>query len=211
MVYNIWPLGSCWLCLSLDKDLQVRQVNKYYSNYLKFCFLFSQVWFQNRRAKFRRNERNMLAQRNALYGGRPMIEPQSPLEQPIAARPSPVNADYLSWTATAAYSPMSPAQYSPMGAHTMPPCTQTSPNTSSSCALAGNANYSMAPPPPPMSMSGGGAMGGASGGGGGGASGGGITHNGMGGLGTSIASLRLKAQEYNMQQTRYPIQHQMAQ
>ena len=151
----------------------------------------------------------MLAQRNALYGGgRPMPEPSlssSALEQPVAARPSPVNSDYLSWTATAAYSPVmgaphQPGQYSPMGAHTMPP--QSSPNTSSSCALAGNASYSMASPPPPV----GGHLG---------VPGGGGHHNpavGMaGGIGSSIASLRLKAQEYNMQQTRYPIPHQMAQ
>ena len=166
----------------------------------------------------------MMAQRNALYGGRPVIEPPSPLEQPIAARPSPVNADYLSWTATAAYSPMSPpmSQYSPMGAHTMPPQPVSSPNTSSSCALAGNTSYSAPPPPPqhPQVMGGAGngmtantqsPVTGGGGGVGGGGGGGVMNHNNMGGLGSSIANLRLKAQEYNMQQTRYPMQHQMAQ
>nr|XP_027222151.1 paired mesoderm homeobox protein 2-like [Penaeus vannamei] len=51
-----------------------------------------QVWFQNRRAKFRRNERSVLAQRSSSF--RPADTPPSvtpttgPVEQPLAPRPS---------------------------------------------------------------------------------------------------------------------------
>ncbi|ROT69794.1 putative paired mesoderm homeobox protein 2-like [Penaeus vannamei] len=50
------------------------------------------VWFQNRRAKFRRNERSVLAQRSSSF--RPADTPPSvtpttgPVEQPLAPRPS---------------------------------------------------------------------------------------------------------------------------
>lgn len=137
---------------------------------LVFC-LFQQVWFQNRRAKFRRNERNILAQRQSLYG-RPSLEsPPSAMEQPIAPRPTPMSPEYLSWSPSA-YSPVtSPAyhQHSPSGMpHGGPP------PTSSSCAMVGNTTYGS----PPM-------------------------------VGSSIASLRLKAREYNMHQ-HYPMTaHQM--
>uniref|UniRef100_T1J7H5 Homeobox domain-containing protein n=1 Tax=Strigamia maritima TaxID=126957 RepID=T1J7H5_STRMM len=46
-----------------------------------------QVWFQNRRAKFRRNERSILAQRSQSYTHRP--EPTTLIEQPIVPRPTP--------------------------------------------------------------------------------------------------------------------------
>ncbi|XP_022528490.1 paired mesoderm homeobox protein 1a [Astyanax mexicanus] len=69
-----------------------------------------QVWFQNRRAKFRRNERAMLASKNASllksYSG-----DVTSVEQPIVPRPAPRPSDYLSWGGSAPYSAM--ASYSP--------------------------------------------------------------------------------------------------
>ncbi|XP_023217621.1 paired mesoderm homeobox protein 2-like isoform X1 [Centruroides sculpturatus] len=50
-----------------------------------------QVWFQNRRAKFRRNERSILAQRNQTY--RNPQEAQL-IEQPIAPRPTAPNNNH---------------------------------------------------------------------------------------------------------------------
>ncbi|KAL4635068.1 paired mesoderm homeobox protein 1-like isoform X3 [Arapaima gigas] len=74
-----------------------------------------QVWFQNRRAKFRRNERAMLASKNASllksYSG-----DMTAVEQPIVPRPAPRPNDYLSWGSTSPYSAM--ATYPPTCANT---------------------------------------------------------------------------------------------
>ncbi|KAK6195393.1 hypothetical protein SNE40_000836 [Patella caerulea] len=79
-----------------------------------------QVWFQNRRAKFRRNERNMMAQRQNVYGRSPEA---TPIEQPITPRHTPMNSDYLAWSSPPAYNPSA---------------------TPSSCSLV---NHSYTPPP----------------------------------------------------------------
>uniref|UniRef100_A0A8B9HDK6 Paired related homeobox 1a n=1 Tax=Astyanax mexicanus TaxID=7994 RepID=A0A8B9HDK6_ASTMX len=75
-----------------------------------FVLLFWRVWFQNRRAKFRRNERAMLTSKNASllksYSG-----DVTSVEQPIVPRPAPRPSDYLSWGGSAPYSAM--ASYSP--------------------------------------------------------------------------------------------------
>nr|XP_023484887.1 paired mesoderm homeobox protein 2 isoform X2 [Equus caballus] len=70
-----------------------------------------QVWFQNRRAKFRRNERAMLASRSASL--LKSYSQEAAVEQPVAPRPTALSPDYLSWTASSPYSTVPP--YSPGG------------------------------------------------------------------------------------------------
>ncbi|XP_005867788.2 PREDICTED: paired mesoderm homeobox protein 1 [Myotis brandtii] len=76
-----------------------------------------QVWFQNRRAKFRRNERAMLANKNASllksYSG-----DVTAVEQPIVPRPAPRPTDYFSWGTASPYSAM--ATYSATCANNSP-------------------------------------------------------------------------------------------
>ncbi|XP_042537123.1 paired mesoderm homeobox protein 2 [Dipodomys spectabilis] len=70
-----------------------------------------QVWFQNRRAKFRRNERAMLANRSASL--LKSYSQEAAIEQPVAPRPTGLSPDYLSWPASSPYSSVPP--YSPGG------------------------------------------------------------------------------------------------
>ncbi|XP_072017757.1 paired mesoderm homeobox protein 2-like [Amphiura filiformis] len=72
-----------------------------------------QVWFQNRRAKFRRNERSQAATKSSVrrpYNG-------VSVEQPVAARPCPIATagDYTPWTSTASFNRLGVMPMSPTG------------------------------------------------------------------------------------------------
>ncbi|XP_012691604.1 paired mesoderm homeobox protein 1-like [Clupea harengus] len=73
-----------------------------------------QVWFQNRRAKFRRNERAMLASKNSSL--LKSFSSDVNVEQPMVPRPAPRPNDYMSWGSSAPYSAM--ATYPPTCANT---------------------------------------------------------------------------------------------
>ncbi|XP_069465328.1 paired mesoderm homeobox protein 2 [Ambystoma mexicanum] len=76
-----------------------------------------QVWFQNRRAKFRRNERAMLASRSASL--LKSYSQEVVMEQPVAPRPTGHNSDYLSWSSSPPYSTAPP--YTPPTSSSSPP------------------------------------------------------------------------------------------
>ncbi|KAM8874172.1 paired mesoderm homeobox protein 1b isoform 4-T4 [Spinachia spinachia] len=147
-----------------------------------------QVWFQNRRAKFRRNERAMLASKNASllksYSG-----DVTAVEQPIVPRPAPRPNDYLSWGSAAPYSPIAPlCQHEQGGTRSCDPPDELRLKLSfSSQSATGDVTFSplllslsaMATYPPTCSNT--------------------NTSQGMN-MANSIANLRLKAKEYSLNQ-----------
>ncbi|XP_014251460.1 paired mesoderm homeobox protein 2-like [Cimex lectularius] len=90
-----------------------------------------QVWFQNRRAKFRRNERSLMSQR-----GLEMVPP----EQPLAPRPAPVVG--ATSVGLGEWKQPNVPQYMIQHHATPPPCSFIS---------TGLGAYP--PPPPPCSIS----------------------------------------------------------
>ncbi|XP_078393947.1 paired mesoderm homeobox protein 2-like, partial [Cetorhinus maximus] len=70
-----------------------------------------QVWFQNRRAKFRRNERAILTGRTVSLLKSYSIE--TAIEQPVVARHTPLSTEYRPWSANSSYSPTDCSSSSP--------------------------------------------------------------------------------------------------
>ncbi|XP_076316412.1 paired mesoderm homeobox protein 1-like isoform X2 [Tachypleus tridentatus] len=98
-----------------------------------------QVWFQNRRAKFRRNERTILAQRNHLYH---IGQETTAIEQPIAPRPTTTASRQGSPACVGQWKPSPPAAYNHMLGSSL-----AGMSVYSSCAVAGQGvNGSVAQP-----------------------------------------------------------------
>ncbi|KAF3835551.1 hypothetical protein F7725_028109 [Dissostichus mawsoni] len=143
-----------------------------------------QVWFQNRRAKFRRNERAMLASKNASllksYSG-----DVTAVEQPIVPRPAPRPNDYLSWGSAAPYSPITPlCQHEQGGPRSCDPPDELVSDAGGGPVrvpqkMLPSENNAMATYPPTCSNT--------------------NTSQGMN-MANSIANLRLKAKEYSLNQ-----------
>ncbi|XP_078082328.1 paired mesoderm homeobox protein 2-like [Mustelus asterias] len=70
-----------------------------------------QVWFQNRRAKFRRNERAVLSGRTVSLLKSYRVE--TAIEQPVAARHTPLSTEYPPWSTNPSYSPTGSSSSSP--------------------------------------------------------------------------------------------------
>ncbi|OCT65402.1 paired mesoderm homeobox protein 2 [Xenopus laevis] len=70
-----------------------------------------QVWFQNRRAKFRRNERAMLASRSSTH--LKSFSQDAGVEQQVSPQASTLTPEYMPWNSNSNYSNASLPPYSP--------------------------------------------------------------------------------------------------